>query len=73
MARPEGFEDFKFYHYDPSLPAAVIFTIVFALTTALHFFQLIRSRTWFFLALAIGGICELCLILSFLLCEVHVF
>ncbi|KAL1959731.1 hypothetical protein VTO42DRAFT_1317 [Malbranchea cinnamomea] len=56
MSQEQAFEDWEFYRYDPSLPAAVIFATVFALSTALHFVQLINSRTWFFLALAIGGL-----------------
>ncbi|KAL2352259.1 hypothetical protein BJ546DRAFT_849998, partial [Cryomyces antarcticus] len=45
---------FAFYHYDPSLMAAVLFTISFILTALFHVYQLIRTRTWFFVPLAIA-------------------
>ncbi|KAF5574381.1 RTA1 like [Fusarium pseudoanthophilum] len=47
----------SYYHYNPSLAAAVIFIILFTATTILHFFQMIQTRTWFFLAFSLGGIC----------------
>ncbi|WAO89251.1 Hypothetical protein NCS54_00663600 [Fusarium falciforme] len=49
---------FKLYHYDPTIPGAVIFMLLFLATTAFHFWQLIRPRCWFMLPLAIGGIFE---------------
>jgi hypothetical protein len=53
-----GDSHYKYYNYDPSLAAAVIYTILFAATTLLHIYQLIRSWTWYFTALVIGGIME---------------
>jgi len=50
---------FELYHYHPSLGAAVLFVILFFLTTGLHTFQLVRTRTWFFIAFTLGGACEL--------------
>ncbi|KAF5614603.1 RTM1-like protein [Fusarium sp. NRRL 25303] len=49
----------SYYHYDPSLAAAIIFIILFSATTILHFFQMIQTRTWFFLAFSLGGIFEI--------------
>ncbi|KAL5592669.1 hypothetical protein FOBRF1_006890 [Fusarium oxysporum] len=49
---------YHLYHYDPSLAAAVIFIILFTATTILHFFQMIQTRTWFFLTFSCGGIFE---------------
>lgn len=49
---------FKLYRYDPSIAAAVIFIIAFTLTTLLHGYQMIRTRTWFFIPFFIGGIFE---------------
>ncbi|KAI9860101.1 MAG: hypothetical protein M1824_003339 [Vezdaea acicularis] len=46
------------YRYKPSLPAAIIFIILFSLTTGGHVFQLIRRRIWYFIPLAIGGVCK---------------
>lgn len=47
---------FEFYRYTPSIAAAVIFIILFSTTTALHIYQLIQTRTWSFLPLALGGL-----------------
>ncbi|RAL04449.1 RTA1 domain-containing protein [Aspergillus ibericus CBS 121593] len=49
---------FEYYYYYPSLAAAVIFIICFLLTTLLHTFQLIRTKTWFFIPFLIGGYFE---------------
>ncbi|KAG5760041.1 hypothetical protein H9Q72_011838 [Fusarium xylarioides] len=49
----------SYYHYGPSLAAAVISIILFTATTILHFFQMIQTRTWFFLAFSLGGIFEI--------------
>lgn len=48
----------KFYRYDPSLAAAVIFTLLFALSTFFHLYQLLRTRTWYFIPFVIGGFCK---------------
>ena len=53
-----NYSDFKFYRYDPSLAAAIVFAILFLLTSLLHIYQLVRSRTWYLTALVIGGIME---------------
>jgi hypothetical protein len=47
------------YTYNPSIAAAVIFVILFAVTTLLHTFHLFRTRTWFFIPLVIGGYCKI--------------
>ncbi|KAK0913317.1 hypothetical protein LTR02_002362 [Friedmanniomyces endolithicus] len=49
---------FEYYHYLPSMGAAVLFIILFGLVTSLHLFQMIRSRTWFMIPFVIGGIFE---------------
>jgi hypothetical protein len=49
---------FKFYHYDPSLAAAIIFVLAFFATTALHSWQLFRTRSWFMIPLVLGGYCK---------------
>ncbi|KAI9783330.1 MAG: hypothetical protein M1835_003825 [Candelina submexicana] len=46
------------YAYAPSLAAAIIFTILFLLTSSLHLYQLIRTRTWFMIPLLVGGFFE---------------
>ncbi|MCJ1247301.1 hypothetical protein MMC30_004515 [Trapelia coarctata] len=47
-----------FYHYDPSLAAAVIFVILFFVTTLAHVHKLVMRRTWFFIPFVIGGFFE---------------
>lgn len=49
---------FVLYRYHPSLAAAIIFVIAFAITTLLHIFQIVRKRTWYFIPLAVGGVCK---------------
>lgn len=50
--------DFRYFHYDPSLAAAVIFVILFAVSTVWHILQLFRTRTWIMVPFVIGGIFE---------------
>jgi hypothetical protein len=45
------------YQYNPSMGAAVLFIILFAVITLLHTYHLFRTRTWFFIPLVIGGYC----------------
>ncbi|KAJ5110903.1 hypothetical protein N7532_001438 [Penicillium argentinense] len=47
-----------FYYYAPSSAAAGIFTALFGLSSIFHFYQLIRTRTWFMIPFVIGGILE---------------
>ncbi|CAI7632767.1 unnamed protein product [Penicillium viridicatum] len=44
------------YGYNPSLPAAIIFIILFSVSTAHHGYQLTKSRCWYFIPFVIGGI-----------------
>ena len=53
-----GLEDFEYYHYNPSMAAAIIFIIVFAATTAMHGYQMFRTKTWFLVPFFIGGLCK---------------
>lgn len=50
-------QPFHYYHYDPSLPAAVIFIVFFVCTTMLHTYQLVTTRTWIAIPLVVGGFC----------------
>ena len=50
--------DFKLYRYSPSLAAAILLNILFFLASFLHLYQLLRTRTWFFIPFAIGGFFE---------------
>ncbi|KIX10713.1 uncharacterized protein Z518_01797 [Rhinocladiella mackenziei CBS 650.93] len=57
QSRDDGF-NFKLYRYVPSLPAAIIFVVIFATLTALHTWRLYRSRALYFTAFTIGGLFE---------------
>ncbi|KAH8596878.1 RTA1 like protein-domain-containing protein [Bisporella sp. PMI_857] len=50
--------DPNFYDYRPSLPAAIIFLILFLTTTGHHIFQAAKKRTFYFIPLIIGGVFE---------------
>lgn len=50
--------NFRYYYYEPSLPAAIIFIVLFGLATLLHAFQMFKTRTWFMVPFLIGGIFE---------------
>lgn len=52
-------DDFRFYHYEPSLPAAILFIILFTLSTCLHIYQCLARRTCFLIPLIIGGLFEI--------------
>jgi hypothetical protein len=50
--------DFKLFRYDPNLGAAVFFVILFAAASALHTYQYLVTKTWFFTAFVIGCWCK---------------
>ncbi|KAJ5991592.1 hypothetical protein N7522_011799 [Penicillium canescens] len=47
-----------FYYYTPSSPGAGIFVGLLGMSTLLHFYQLVRTRSWFMIPFLIGGILE---------------
>ncbi|KAF3032195.1 hypothetical protein E8E11_002289 [Didymella keratinophila] len=47
---------FVSYGYNPSLAAAVLFTVIFAITTALQFYQMVRKRAWFLMPFVVGSL-----------------
>lgn len=49
-------EERNIYGYNPSLPAAVIFIILFGASTIHHGYQLVKTRCWYFIPFVIGGI-----------------
>jgi hypothetical protein len=51
--------DFKLYRYGPSLPAAVVSVVIFAILTAAHAWRLFRVRAYYFTAFTIGGLCKI--------------
>lgn len=50
--------EWSFYRFEPSTAAAVFFCVVYVLTTSLHIFQLVRTKTWYMTAFVIGGLCK---------------
>ncbi|KAL4930261.1 RTA1 domain-containing protein [Aspergillus undulatus] len=48
--------DNNIYGYNPSIPAAVIFIVLFGASTAYHGYQLVRARALYFIPFLIGGI-----------------
>ncbi|KAF4457377.1 hypothetical protein F53441_706 [Fusarium austroafricanum] len=49
---------YVFYNYNPSMAAAVIFIVVFGISSLLHTYQLARARTWYFIPFLIGCLFE---------------
>lgn len=49
---------FKLYHYTPSLWAAILTAVVFAVLTGAHLWRMLRFRSFYFTAFTIGGLCE---------------
>jgi hypothetical protein len=52
---------FEYYRYSPSIAACVVFIILFSITTILHLYQLLQTRAWILIPLAVGGSCMLSL------------
>ncbi|RSL50830.1 hypothetical protein CEP53_008655 [Fusarium sp. AF-6] len=50
--------EFVYYYYNPSLPAAVVFVVLFGLSELAHVCQIVHSRTWYFVPFVIGCIFE---------------
>ncbi|KAK0707248.1 RTA1 like protein-domain-containing protein [Lasiosphaeris hirsuta] len=50
--------EFKYYRYNPSLAANVVFIVLFAAVSAGHLFLLIKRRTWYFVPFLIGCLFE---------------
>lgn len=57
FAREVQYED-DHYKYPPSTTLAILTTAVFALLTGLHGYQLLRTKTWYFIAFWVGGMME---------------
>jgi hypothetical protein len=55
-ADPNG--GFVFYHYEPSMAAAIIFVLLFGASSILHSVQMGMTKTWFMIPFLIGGFCK---------------
>lgn len=58
MDSPISTPYYKYYHYDPSIVASCIFAVLFGVSTALHVLLIFKHRTWFFIPVIGGGLCE---------------
>lgn len=58
MAGSDAPQAYVFYNYNPSMVAAVIFIVVFGVSSLLHTYQLVRARTWYFIPFLIGCLCK---------------
>ncbi|KAL9073144.1 MAG: hypothetical protein Q9157_004857 [Trypethelium eluteriae] len=58
MANLESHNGYYLWQYIPSIPAAILFSILFGIITVLHLWRMFRSRTWYCIAFATGGIFE---------------
>ena len=58
MPTLETYNGYPLWHYVPSLPAGIIFVIIFSILTAGHWWKIFRHRTWFCIAFGVGGICK---------------
>ncbi|KAJ9667825.1 hypothetical protein H2201_002011 [Coniosporium apollinis] len=58
MAASDTPRTYALYHYTPSMAAAVIFCILFLLSTILHFVQMFKTKAWFLIAFFLGGLFE---------------
>lgn len=47
--------EWKLWHYTPSLPAAIIFLVIFLAMSILHTWTMVRTRLWFCTAFVVGG------------------
>ncbi|KAE8369930.1 RTA1 like protein-domain-containing protein [Aspergillus caelatus] len=48
--------EYSFYHYSPSVAAAVVALICYGASTGFHIFQLWKLRSWFFITFVVGAI-----------------
>ncbi|KAL6362108.1 hypothetical protein LRP88_05592 [Fusarium phalaenopsidis] len=48
----------NYYKYEPSMAAAVILIITFSASSLLHAFQIIKTKTWFFIPFLVGSLFE---------------
>lgn len=58
-------EAYALFPYDPSKVGAILFAVLFGLSTIYHLFQMIRGRAWFYTAFVIGSISTSLLLSSF--------
>lgn len=59
MAKLEPYRgDYYLWNYIPSMAAAVIFIVLFLITTGLHTWRIYKTKSWFCIAFTIGCLCK---------------
>ncbi|KAL5000856.1 RTA1 like protein-domain-containing protein [Aspergillus recurvatus] len=51
--------DNSIYGYNPSIPAAAIFIVLFGISTGYHLHQLIKARALYFIPFVVGGVFQI--------------
>lgn len=54
---PTTEDRYELYHYIPSIAAAAVAIIIFAILTILHGYRMVKRRMWFCLPFVVGGMC----------------
>ena len=47
---------YQYYRYDPIVAPAIVALVLFSITTALHAYQLAKTRAWYMIPMLVGGI-----------------
>ncbi|KAH7127131.1 RTA1 like protein-domain-containing protein [Dendryphion nanum] len=58
MAGDDPFGEWKYYQYNPSMAAAIIFVVLFGAISGLHLYQMVRTKVWIFIPFVLGGFFE---------------
>ncbi|KAL0941404.1 rta1 domain-containing protein [Colletotrichum truncatum] len=59
MPELQSHNGYYLWHYVPNLVAAIIFEVLFVLVTFYHAWMIARTKTWFCIVFAIGGVLEI--------------
>ncbi|KAJ9136871.1 RTA1 like protein [Pleurostoma richardsiae] len=59
MPTLETHNGYPLWHYIPSLPAAIVFAVLFGAATFLHNYLMATRRTWFCIPFIVGGVFEI--------------
>ncbi|KAF2755711.1 RTA1 protein [Pseudovirgaria hyperparasitica] len=49
----------QIYGYEPNEFAAYLFLVLFSISTLIHLLQVLKTRTWFWIAFILGGVLEI--------------
>ncbi len=58
MPTLDSHNGYALWHYIPSLPAAIIFAVLFGVVTVAHGWKMFATRMWFCIPFFVGGICK---------------